>query len=424
MIILIAKVITNFTFLNNYHKLPLLRWLVLLLIISCGEVSSKKNIFPSFNHHNQPVVADDILIDLQDSMIADGFDFPVGNIDGSGSYTSKLDKKVYDSWVVSTRFLENYSLGIHTGLDINGAGGGNTDLGQPVFAIAKGIVIDAHDYGAPWGGVVLIKHIYHENAKLITCYSLYAHMENLLVEKNQRMSKRQQIGEIGTGKGSFPAHLHFEIRKNNMKDFPSTFWPSDEGKNVNWMKAHYDDPYDFIKTKRKLTSPFYEEKIIIAIKNKYKLYYYVSGKLIKEYEIALSQNPLGHKKKEGDLKLPEGEYYICEKQKGPFHGKYSEFLGPCLLRTSYPNIYDAQDGYKSGLITKNEMNKIIAANLSKEISPKNTKLGGGIVIHGWSGDWIADGKQDLTWGCISMHNTELQAFYELISLKTKILILP
>ena len=57
-----------------------------------------------------------------------------------------------------------------------------------------------------------------------------------------------------------------------------------------------------------------------------------------------------------------------------------------------------------------------------EIPLKNTKLGGSIVIHGWNGDWVADGKQNLTWGCISMHNADLEAFYDIVELNTKIII--
>src|SRR5262249_12194347 len=61
---------------------------------------------------------------------ADGFDFPIGDPEGRGSYTDKATGKTYDGWYIATRFTEKYSMGIHTGEDWNGSGGGDTDLGQ------------------------------------------------------------------------------------------------------------------------------------------------------------------------------------------------------------------------------------------------------------------------------------------------------
>ncbi|NJK93929.1 MAG: L,D-transpeptidase family protein [Bacteroidales bacterium] len=262
------------------------------------------------------------------------------------------------------------------------------------------------------------------NGKIRICYSLYAHLGHREVNKGDVVRKREIIGDIGTGEGQFPAHLHLEIRKESMADKKSTFWPSSESKDLTWVKKHYEDPVSFISNFRKLTVPYNEANIIIADKSDYKLYYYKQGCILKEYEIALSQNPLGHKEREGDLKMPEGEYYICEKQKGPFYGSFGEFLGPCLLRISYPNIFDAVSGFKNGLINEDERDKILKANQSLSIPPKNSLLGGGIVIHGWKGDWTANGRQNLTWGCISMHNHELVDFYNLVKIGTKIIIIP
>lgn len=209
-----------------------------------------------------------------------------------------------------------------------------------------------------------------------------------------------------------------------MKGYDDDFWPESNAKDQNWVIDHYEDPVKFIRSHRKLISPSKEESMIIAIKHEYMLYYFRKGKLVNKYEIALSQKPVGHKEREGDLKLPEGEYYICEKQKGPFYGNYAEFLGSRILRISYPNIYDAHAGFSKGLINQTERDKIIAAIHSGSIPPKNTKLGGGIVIHGWKGDWTPGKNQNLTWGCISMHNKELEAFYDTVSILTPIIIIP
>lgn len=391
---------------------------ICFIMLSCGQaIENKKG--ESRDSSQQVKVPE-----LMDTMFVDGFDYPVGNKDGQGEYISKTDGKTYKSWYIATDFAENYSLGIHPGIDLNGTGGGNTDLAQPVYAIAKGIVEVAEDYGKPWGHIVSIKHKYLVNGKAFICYSVYAHLEGLKVRKGDPVNKRTLIGEIGTGGGSYPAHLHLEIRKSSMANFDADYWPSSNSKDIDWVKTHYEHPKKFIDSNRKLTAPYVEGQFIIASKKEYTLYLYRNGKLSDQYQIALSQNPKGHKQQEGDLKMPEGEYYICEKQKGPFYGNFAEYLGPRILRISYPNTFDANAGFNKGLLSQAERDRIKAAIKKRSIPPKNTKLGGGIVIHGWKGDWTSNGRQNLTWGCISMHNHDLESFYDLVNLNTKIIMVP
>ncbi|HEX3007383.1 MAG TPA: peptidoglycan DD-metalloendopeptidase family protein [Bacteroidales bacterium] len=385
-------------------------------LISCGNATTT-------SQQTNPERQQDV-INIMDSCLTDGFDYPVGDRDGKGEYISKIDGKHYSSWYNATKFAEQYTLGIHPGIDLNGTGGGDTDWGQPVYAIGKGTVEVAKDFGSPWGNVVSIKHKYIVNGLVHVCYSLYAHLETIQVSEGDFVQKRKQIGEIGTGGGRYAAHLHLEIRNENMKGFPATYWPSSHSKDTTWVKEHYLDPEEFIHSHRTLSVPLREPKLIVAIKSKYVLYYFENGVQKKQYEIALSQNPTGHKEKEGDLKLPEGEYYICGKQKGPFYGSFADFLGPCLLRISYPNIFDAEAAFCKGLLSRKEKEIIVSANLKHQIPPKNTRLGGGIVIHGWKGDWINSGNRHLTWGCISMHNNDLKSFYDIITLNTKIIITP
>jgi len=98
-----------------------------------------------------------------DSAPADGFDFPFGTGDGGGSYQDTATGQKYDGWYVATHFGETYSLGIHPGEDWNGNGGGNTDLGQDVFAVANGRTVFAANCGRLWGNVVVIEHVFYEN---------------------------------------------------------------------------------------------------------------------------------------------------------------------------------------------------------------------------------------------------------------------
>src|SRR6266516_1370289 len=74
------------------------------------------------------------------------FDFPLGNENGAMAYNAQ-------------HFTENR----HLGDDLNGIGGENSDLGDPIYAIADGRVLLARDGGPSWGNVVIVLHAYIEN---------------------------------------------------------------------------------------------------------------------------------------------------------------------------------------------------------------------------------------------------------------------
>lgn len=128
--------------------------------------------------------------------VADGFDLPVGKPNGEGYYMSR-------------GFLS-----YHPGEDWNGVRGGNSDLGDPVYVIGNGYVTFAHDARMGWGNVVIVRHAYVENGKLQTVDSMYAHLDRITVRKGQQVLRGQQIGTIGTNRGMYTAHLHYEVRKN------------------------------------------------------------------------------------------------------------------------------------------------------------------------------------------------------------------
>src|SRR5262245_4092856 len=96
---------------------------------------------------------------------------------------------------------------------------------------------------------------------------------------------------------------------------------------------------------------------ILVKKGERKLYLYVreDGKerLAKTYQIALGNNPTGSKRKQGDGATPEGDYYITHKNE---RSKFYLSLG-----VSYPNISDADNGLKEGLITQAQHRAIVGA---------------------------------------------------------------
>lgn len=160
--------------------------------------------------------------------LADGFDYPVGKPNAQGYYKAR-------------GFWPN----VHPGEDWNGRRGGNSDLGDPVYSIADGVVVISNDFYKGWGNCVVIRHAYRDSSGRITMVdSQYAHLNRRHVRAYQVVKRGQQVGTIGTAHGRYPAHLHFEIRKNlkigmNRSQFPRTY-------------QHYHSPTIFINSKRNL----------------------------------------------------------------------------------------------------------------------------------------------------------------------------
>lgn len=133
-------------------------------------------------------------IPFNSEYISHGFDFPVGKPNAHGYYNA-----------------QGFGKNKHLGEDWNGAGGGNTDLGDPIYSIADGYVKNAKNGGTGWGNVLRIVHTL-KNGKQYE--SLYAHCDKILVKKNTWVRKGQKIGTIGNVNGKYLAHLHFEIRND------------------------------------------------------------------------------------------------------------------------------------------------------------------------------------------------------------------
>ena len=133
--------------------------------------------------------------------LADGFDFPVGKPDGKGYYKSRGLR------LATPR---------HLGEDWNGNGGGNSDVGDPVYSIGMGLVTYAADAKGRWGKVVIVRHAFREpkSGKVLCCQTLYGHLDKITVRLGQIVGRGTQVGTIGTNNGMFTAHLHAELHFN------------------------------------------------------------------------------------------------------------------------------------------------------------------------------------------------------------------
>lgn len=161
--------------------------------------------------------------------LADGFDYPVGGGTAEGYYKSR-----------------GFRAHAHMGEDWNGKLGGDSDIGAPVNAVGHGLVVLARDVKMGWGNVVIVRHTYMENGRILYADSLYGHLDRILVREGQQVVRRQLVGTIGTGAGRYPAHLHFELRKNLAIGVLQSSFKRDFD--------NYFDPTQFIESHRSLQS--------------------------------------------------------------------------------------------------------------------------------------------------------------------------
>jgi murein DD-endopeptidase MepM/ murein hydrolase activator NlpD len=116
----------------------------------------------------------------------------------------------YSNYGYGDVFFENV---VHTGIDIPG------DIGTPILAAGEGKVVYAGQgiyrggnnvYDDPYGKAIVIQHSFSYQGEPL--YTLYAHLDEILVVEEQEVKAGQKIGYMGnTGKTTGP-HLHFEVR--------------------------------------------------------------------------------------------------------------------------------------------------------------------------------------------------------------------
>lgn len=131
---------------------------------------------------------------------------------------------------------------------------------------------------------------------------------------------------------------------------------------------------------------------IQVFKKKRKMMLLAGTTLVKTYKIALGSQPVGKKRFEGDMKTPEGLYYISH------HNPNSAYH--LSLGISYPNDADRAFAKAQG-----------------------KRPGSDIMIHGRAGKHKGGGR-DWTAGCIAVTDAEIEEIYAMVAVGTPIYIFP
>lgn len=187
----------RFLHLFNIALMAVLGW-ILWDQVGVGEWIQKNN-----SASQQPPLDPAFLrlnpVEMAELPLAVRFDHPMGTANAALTYNA-----------------QPFRMTRHLGDDLNGIGGGNSDLGDGVYAAGVGRVVYAGEPGHGWGKMVILAHRVPdlENSKQERIYqTLYAHLDQIQVQPDQLVYRGQQIGTVGTGGGLYLAHLHFEIRE-------------------------------------------------------------------------------------------------------------------------------------------------------------------------------------------------------------------
>lgn len=167
------------------------------------EMGMRHNIYDEDVPPSSPVPVDGRLIlltpqDLARAPLADVFTSPLGDENGAFTYVAQ-----------GLGDMNAARGGRHTGQDLNGIGGENTDEGLPVYAAGRGLLIYAGEPSPNWGNVVVLLH-HLPDGRFVQ--SLYAHLKTVSdLPLGTIVGRGEQIGTVGTAHGHYLAHLHVEM---------------------------------------------------------------------------------------------------------------------------------------------------------------------------------------------------------------------
>lgn len=149
---------------------------------------------------------------------------------------------------------------------------------------------------------------------------------------------------------------------------------------------------------------------ILVEKGARRLTLYAGDEAVRVYRVGLGASPVGDKVRAGDMRTPEGDFYVCVKNE-----RSAFYLS---LGISYPDARAAERGLRDGLITRAQHRRIVNAVRRKQTPPWNTALGGEIFIHGRgaSSDW--------TWGCIALEDGDIKELFDSVPVGTPVRIEP
>jgi murein L,D-transpeptidase YafK len=157
---------------------------------------------------------------------------------------------------------------------------------------------------------------------------------------------------------------------------------------------------------------------IVIDRHNYTLGIYQDSVLIKNYRVSFGKSVQAPKTRAGDKATPVGVYKIC---KIYTTHKYYKFF-----QLNYPNLEDAADALRKGLISQKEYNDIKFQYYYEGCTRYHNVLGGNIGIHGIGElNYIFKNLPfvfNWTDGSIAMSNENIDEIYSVIREGTEVVI--
>jgi murein L,D-transpeptidase YafK len=158
--------------------------------------------------------------------------------------------------------------------------------------------------------------------------------------------------------------------------------------------------------------------VILIDRKNYSLCIYDDTVLIKSYRANFGRSINNTKIKNGDYATPVGEYKICSFDT---LNKYHKFL-----RLNYPNLNDATEALRKGIISQKEFDKLSFQFYYDDCPDLVTALGGNIGIQG-IGEYNSIFKNlpfvyNWTDGSVAVSNESIDEIYSVVKKGTKVVI--
>ncbi len=148
----------------------------------------------------------------------------------------------------------------------------------------------------------------------------------------------------------------------------------------------------------------------IRVYKSYRVLVLYSGDVpVRAYWAGLGFAPVGHKRREGDGRTPEGEYYLCSRNDA---SRFHRFLG-----ISYPAPRDASTALAEGRIGAVTAARILRVRPPFR-PPWDTPLGGAVGLHG------GGAGADWTLGCVAIADAYIDELWVACPSGTRVTILP
>lgn len=149
-------------------------------------------------------------------------------------------------------------------------------------------------------------------------------------------------------------------------------------------------------------------KRIVVSKSRRRMDVYADADVLKSYVVELGLAPVGDKRAKGDMRTPEGELYVCTKNR---QSQFTRFLG-----LSYPTPAAAAAQVAAGRVGAGVERRVRAAYRTRDRCPPwETALGGAVGIHG-GGVWERRPEGfaivDWTWGCIAVRDVDVLELFD------------